>query len=603
MAKKNKQELRQYFKAGKRPTENQFGDLIDSYVHLDEFSEYSTVVEFPENYQVGDYVEFLNFDPSSAGAGGFYEISLAYTRGNIACGATHIAAVSHSNSNIWRECGTINKNNYIDGDINYNFTIDVNGGTNRFRIRAVHTYGSPDQILKVFIKIRSINKNNSWIDLDVRGNNPVSPPLQPMTNEWNLWVGNMLSSESAKIGLKVNAKGNVGIGTDNPETKLDVVQENSSNQNSTIAKFTANGATGGSNIVSLSYHNKANLELNSGFSGLGRRYGDYFDFNIENDNSSYTNFGAINFVTSQNVQMTLKPNGNVGIGTESPKGKLDVRGTVYAGNGDGTRGNNAMAIRYEDGSVNNWGSLRSSAETYMSFGVKADPNTGLKWLSTSGAFPRSNTAVVTGSEGIKFFSSSYQQTALDLPVNMSELMRISPNGNVGIGTENPQQKIDVQGAIRSQASSNEGGAIYLDNNSKTSSDAANRWAIYNMTGQYTNSLQFWSYLANGGGGAKLVLSDAGNMALHGKLEAKDVVITATPTADHVFAPDYKLRGMAELERFISEKSHLPEIPSAKEMTDSGLSVADFQIKLLQKIEELTLYMISMKKEIDVLKAN
>jgi hypothetical protein len=39
------------------------------------------------------------------------------------------------------------------------------------------------------------------------------------------------------------------------------------------------------------------------------------------------------------------------------------------------------------------------------------------------------------------------------------------------------------------------------------------------------------------------------------------------------------------------------------MADSGLSVGDFQIKLLQKIEELTLYMISMKKEIDVLKSN
>ncbi len=94
----------------------------------------------------------------------------------------------------------------------------------------------------------------------------------------------------------------------------------------------------------------------------------------------------------------------------------------------------------------------------------------------------------------------------------------------------------------------------------------------------------------------------GNVAIYGKLEAKDVVITTTPTADHVFASNYNLREIGELEKFISEKSHLPEIPSAKEMTDSGLSVGDFQIKLLQKIEELTLYMISMKKEIDVLKA-
>ncbi|CAH0215803.1 hypothetical protein [Chryseobacterium sp. Bi04] len=484
MAKKTIAALKEYFKAGKRPTEGQFGDFIDSYVHLDGSSEYSTFVEFPADYKVGDYMEFLNFAPSSANAGGFYEISLAYTRGNIACGATHIAAVSHSNPDIWRECGTINKNNYIDSEPNYNFTIDVNGGRCKFRIRAIHTYGSPDHVLKVFIKIRSVNKNDGWTAIDNKGNSLASVPLQPMSNEWNLWVGNLLSTESAKIGLKVNAKGNVGIGTATPETKLNVVQENSLNQNSTTAKFTTNGATGGSNIVSLSYHNKANLELNSGFSGLGRRYGDYYDFNIENDNSYDPRFGSINFVTSQNIQMTVRP-----------------------------------------------------------------------------------------------------------------------GGNVGIGTANPQQKLDVQGVIMSQISTNEGGAIYLDNQSKTTPGTANRWAIYNMTGQYTNSLQFWNYLNDGGGGAKLILSDAGNMALHGKLEAKDVVITTTPTADHVFAADYNLREIGELEKFISEKSHLPEIPSAKEMTDSGLSVGDFQIKLLQKIEELTLYMISMKKEIDVLKSN
>ncbi|WP_336958635.1 hypothetical protein [Chryseobacterium contaminans] len=584
MAKKTIAALKEYFKAGKRPTESQFGDLIDSYVHVDESSEYSTIVEFPANYQVGDYVEFLNFAPSSVGAGGFFEVSLAYTRGNIACGATHIAAVSHSNPNIWRECGTINENNYVDGNINYNFTIDVNGGTNKFRIRAVHTYGSADQVLRVFIKVRSINKNDVWASIDIRGNTSDSIPLQPMTNEWNLWVGNLLSSESAKVALKVNKDGNVGMGT------------------------------------------------------------------------------------------------------EAPKGKLDVRGTIYAGQGDGTQGNNIMAIRYEDGSVNNWGSLRSSAETYMSFGVRADPYAGLKWLSTSGAFPRSNTAVVTGSEGIKFFSSSHQQTALDLPVNMSELMRISPNGNVGIGTENPQQKLDVRGTITSQVASNEGGAVFLQNPNKTAG-TAHQWAIYNMTGGYGNGLQFWSYSADGNSyGSRMTIADNGNVgigtaspqakldvagnisiagestlqlsgfdtnhglkythktfantvidgpvlygysggalgvkqdnlgvekialqwkangnvAIFGKLEAKDVVITATPTADHVFASNYNLREIDELEKFISEKSHLPEIPSAKEMTDSGLSVGDFQIKLLQKIEELTLYMISMKKEIDVLKAN
>ncbi|MCS4301381.1 hypothetical protein [Chryseobacterium sp. BIGb0232] len=104
------------------------------------------------------------------------------------------------------------------------------------------------------------------------------------------------------------------------------------------------------------------------------------------------------------------------------------------------------------------------------------------------------------------------------------------------------------------------------------------------------------------GGRQLVISRNGNAAFQGKVEAKEFLVSATPTADHVFASDYNLRGIHDLEKFITEKSHLPEIPSAKEMTDNGLSLGDFQIKLLQKIEELTLYAISQNKEIENLKA-
>lgn len=603
MAKKIIAELKEYFKAGRRPTESQFDDLIDSYVHLDASSEYSAFVEFPADYRAGDYIEFVEVEPSSARAGGFYEVSIAYTRGNIACAATHIAAVSHSNPDIWRECGTVNKNNYVDGPENYNFTVDVNGGTCRFRIRAVNIYGSATQPLGVFIKIRSVNKNLEWRAIDKRGSIRTFVPLQPMSNEWNLWVGNLLTSESAKIALKVNEKGNVGIGTAAPEAKLNVVQENTDHRNITVAKFTSNGATGGSNIVNLYYHNNVNLELNSGFSSYGRRYGDYFDFNIENDNAGFTSYGAINFITGKKIQMTVRPNGNVGVGESNPLAKLDVRGNILAGETHATEGINAFSIRYEDGSVNNWGSLRSNAETYMSYGAKADNTTASGWVSSCGIFSNYKTAVTAGNEGIKFLASSNQQTPMNAPVAMAELMRISPNGNVGIGTDYPQQKLDVRGAVVSQVNTNEGGALFLENHSKTQPGTANRWALYNMTGGYGNGLQFWSYGSDGSYGSRLLLSDAGNMALYGKLQAKDVIISPTPTADHVFTADYNLREISDLERFISEKSHLPEIPSAEEMTENGLSVADFQIKLLQKIEELTLYIISLKKEIDVLKLN
>ena len=93
----------------------------------------------------------------------------------------------------------------------------------------------------------------------------------------------------------------------------------------------------------------------------------------------------------------------------------------------------------------------------------------------------------------------------------------------------------------------------------------------------------------------------GNIAIQGKLEAKEIKVTTTPTADFVFENDYNLPTLASIENHIKKKKHLPEIASAKEMEKNGVNVGQFQIKLLQKIEELTLYTIQQQKEIDRLK--
>lgn len=73
-------------------------------------------------------------------------------------------------------------------------------------------------------------------------------------------------------------------------------------------------------------------------------------------------------------------------------------------------------------------------------------------------------------------------------------------------------------------------------------------------------------------------------------------------ADFVFAEDYELKPLSELELFIVENQHLPDVPSAEEISVSGYSQHDMNAALLQKIEELTLYVISQQKEIDELKA-
>ena len=85
--------------------------------------------------------------------------------------------------------------------------------------------------------------------------------------------------------------------------------------------------------------------------------------------------------------------------------------------------------------------------------------------------------------------------------------------------------------------------------------------------------------------------------VEGTIQAKKVIITETVGADFVFAPDYNLPKLEEVEDHINEHRHLPEIPSAAEMIEKGVDMIELNIKLLQKIEELTLYVIEQNKQL------
>jgi hypothetical protein len=84
--------------------------------------------------------------------------------------------------------------------------------------------------------------------------------------------------------------------------------------------------------------------------------------------------------------------------------------------------------------------------------------------------------------------------------------------------------------------------------------------------------------------------------VRGKITAREVEIKVISGADFVFQPDYNLMPLSEVESFVKENQHLPEIPSEKEMVENGVNVNDMQIKLLQKVEELTLYVIEQEKQ-------
>ena len=72
-------------------------------------------------------------------------------------------------------------------------------------------------------------------------------------------------------------------------------------------------------------------------------------------------------------------------------------------------------------------------------------------------------------------------------------------------------------------------------------------------------------------------------------------------SDYVFAPSYKLRPLEEVEAFINKNQHLPGVPSAEEVVKDGLDLGSMDAKLLEKIEELTLYVIELKKDMDKMK--
>ncbi len=94
------------------------------------------------------------------------------------------------------------------------------------------------------------------------------------------------------------------------------------------------------------------------------------------------------------------------------------------------------------------------------------------------------------------------------------------------------------------------------------------------------------------------------LTVGGKILATELKITVADSVmwpDFVFKPDYKKMDLDKLDSYIKTNNHLPDMPSAKDVNRDGVDVGTMQAKLLQKVEELTLYLIDLKKENDELK--
>jgi hypothetical protein len=98
------------------------------------------------------------------------------------------------------------------------------------------------------------------------------------------------------------------------------------------------------------------------------------------------------------------------------------------------------------------------------------------------------------------------------------------------------------------------------------------------------------------------LEVAGNIRVNAKIEAGEIEVkNMKQWEDEVFEDSYNLASLSEVEGFIKENGHLPEIPSEAEVLENGYNMGEMDAMLLKKIEELTLYVIELEKEIEELK--
>jgi hypothetical protein len=171
---------------------------------------------------------------------------------------------------------------------------------------------------------------------------------------------------------------------------------------------------------------------------------------------------------------------------------------------------------------------------------------------------------------------------------------LDANGNIGIGTISPDVKLNVQNG--SNITSTNGGYlqigdaalenIAIDNNEiqARTNGAATRLVIQNRGGP----VQIGT--ASVPGGYKL--------GVEGKMICEELKIQNSANwPDYVFDKNYKLRTPEDLQKFIAANHHLPDIPPAAEMEKNGIQVGDMQKKLLEKIEELTLYILQQDEQI------
>jgi hypothetical protein len=165
------------------------------------------------------------------------------------------------------------------------------------------------------------------------------------------------------------------------------------------------------------------------------------------------------------------------------------------------------------------------------------------------------------------------------------------NGKVGIGTYTPAGKLDVN---------HPGGQIRLSGGIVAAGLWTNSTDMLYLADWNTGTKGLNINMSNGNVGIGTFTPDF-KLTVNGKIKTEEVQVVVDVPADYVFDERYHLRPLEEVDKFIKEYKHLPGIPSSELLKIEGWQLGEMQNKLLEKIEELTLYLIEIKKENYLLK--
>lgn len=267
--------------------------------------------------------------------------------------------------------------------------------------------------------------------------------------------------------------------------------------------------------------------------------------------------------------------GNIGIGTNSPTEKLTINATD-------------PAINFFNAGIAK-GHLQVTGNN-MRLGTYNSNANGHLYFTTLGIDRMAITPAGNFGVGILSPVAKFQITGgADASLNTHGFLMLGTEGSTNLVLDNNEIMARSNGNASNLLLQNEGGNVYIGD--ATNFNNAHRLGVDGHT-VVTGNLRVGSIPTPSGY----------RLSVEGKVICTEVMVRLVSNwPDYVFSNNYKLRSIKELESFIKKNNHLPGIPSAKNIEESGLSVGEMQRLQMEKIEELTLYIIELKKEINQLK--